>query len=147
MKFKVLVADDHVSIRDGLKKILADTDDLIVEGEAGNSDAVLEKVRERDWNLVVLDLSMPGQNGLDLIRLIKNERPNLPILIFSLHQEALYAVRAIRAGASGYLCKDDDSELLLLAMRKLVAGGVFVSPALAKLLAIDALPKTRAPNA
>jgi DNA-binding NarL/FixJ family response regulator len=146
MKFKVLVADDHVSIRDGLKKILADTDDLIVEGEAGNSDAVLEKVRERDWNLVVLDLSMPGQNGLDLIRLIKNERPNLPILIFSLHQEALYAVRAIRAGASGYLCKDDDSELLLLAMRKLVAGGVFVSPALAKLLTIDALPKTQAPN-
>ena len=142
MKFEVLVADDHAIIRDGLKKILADTDDLIVAGEAGNGNAALEKVRERDWSLVVLDLSMPGQNGLELIKLIKSERPKLPILIFSMHHEEQYAVRAIRAGASGYLSKDGDSELLLPAMRKVAAGGMFVSPQLAELLASDGSSKS-----
>ncbi|MDO8248983.1 MAG: response regulator transcription factor [Rhodoferax sp.] len=142
MKFEVLVADDHAIIRDGLKKILADTDDLIVAGEASNGNAALEKVRERDWSLVVLDLSMPGRNGLELIRLIKSERPKLPILIFSMHHEEQYAVRAIRAGASGYLSKDGDSELLLPAMRKVAGGGVFISPKLAELLAVDVSPNT-----
>ncbi|MDO8311658.1 MAG: response regulator transcription factor, partial [Sideroxyarcus sp.] len=113
MKFEVLVVDDHAIIRDGLKKILADTDDLTVAGEAGNGNAALEQVRARDWSLVVLDLSMPGRNGLELIKLIKSEKPKLPILIFSMHHEEQYAVRAIRAGASGYLSKDGDSELLL----------------------------------
>ena len=140
MKFEVLVADDHAIIRDGLKKILADTDDLIVAGEACNGNAVLEKVRERDWSLVVLDLSMPGRNGLELIKLIKGERPKLPILIFSMHHEEQYAVRAIRAGASGYLAKDGDSEMLLPAIRKVAGGGVFVSPKLAELLAVDVSP-------
>lgn len=143
MKFEVLVVDDHAIIRDGLKKILADTDDMVVAGEAGNGNAALEKVRERDWSLVVLDLSMPGRNGLELIKLIKSERPKLPILIFSMHQEEQYAVRAIRAGASGYLSKDGDSELLLPAMRKVAAGGVFVSPKLAELLATDMSPNTQ----
>lgn len=142
MKLEVLVVDDHAAIRDGLKKILADTDDLIVAGEAGNGNAALEKVRERDWSLVVLDLSMPGQNGLELIRLIKRERPKLPILIFSMHHEEQYAVRAIRAGASGYLSKDGDSELLLPAMRKVAAGGVFVSPQLAEFLASEGSPNS-----
>lgn len=143
MKFEVLVVDDHAIIRDGLKKILADTDDMVVAGEAGNGNAALEKVRERDWSLVVLDLSMPGRNGLELIKLIKSERPKLPILIFSMHHEEQYAVRAIRAGASGYLSKDGDSELLLPAMRKVAAGGVFVSPKLAELLATDMSPNTQ----
>jgi DNA-binding NarL/FixJ family response regulator len=142
MKFDVLVVDDHAIIRDGLKKILADTDDMVVAGEAGNGNAALEKVRERDWSLVVLDLSMPGRNGLELIKLIKNERPKLPILIFSMHHEEQYAVRAIRAGASGYLSKDGDSELLLPAIRKVLAGGMFVSPKLAELLATDVSPNT-----
>jgi DNA-binding NarL/FixJ family response regulator len=142
MKFEVLVVDDHAIIRDGLRKILADTDDLIVAGEAGNGNAALEKVRERDWGLLVLDLSMPGRNGLELIKLIKNERPKLPILIFSMHHEEQYAVRAIRAGASGYLSKDGDSELILPAMRKVAAGGVFISTKLAELLALDASPNT-----
>jgi len=140
MKFEVLVVDDHAIIRDGLRKILADTNDLIVAGEAGNGNAALEKVRERDWSLVILDLSMPGRNGLELIKLIKSERPKLPILIFSMHPEEQYAVRAIRAGASGYLSKDGDSELLLPAVRKVAAGGVFVSPKLAELLATDVSP-------
>lgn len=142
MKLEVLVVDDHAIIRDGLKKILADTSDLVVVGEAGNGNAALERVRERDWSLVVLDISMPGRSGLELIKLIKSERPKLPILIFSMHHEEQYAVRAIRAGASGYLAKDGDSELLLPAMRKVAAGGVFISPALAELLAIDVSPNT-----
>jgi DNA-binding NarL/FixJ family response regulator len=137
MKYEVLVADDHSIIRDGLKKILADTSDLIVAGEAGHGNAVLEKVRERDWGLVVLDISMPGRNGLELIKLIKQSRPKLPVLIFSMHNEEQYAVRAIRAGASGYLSKESDSDLLLPAMRKVASGGVFISPKVAELLATD----------
>lgn len=141
MKMEVLVADDHAIIRDGLKKILADTPDLLVAGEAANGIAVMEKVRARDWSLLVLDISMPGRNGLDLIKQVKAERPKLPILIFSMHHEEQYAVRAIRAGASGYLSKEGDTDLLLPAMRKVASGGIFISPKVAELLASDISPQ------
>jgi DNA-binding NarL/FixJ family response regulator len=137
MKIEVLVVDDHAIIRDGLKKILDDTDDLIVAGEAANGNIALERVAERDWGVVILDISMPGRSGLELLKLMKTERPKLPILIFSMHHEEQYAVRAIRAGASGYLSKDSDSELILPAIRKVAAGGVFVSQKLAELLVAD----------
>lgn len=140
MKYEVLVADDHAIIRDGLRKILADTDDLEVVGEAANGNQALEMVRERDWNLVILDLSMPGRSGVELIKLIKSERPKLPILIFSMHPEEQYAVRAIRAGASGYLSKEEDSDHFLPAIRRVAAGGMFISPKVAELLAADASP-------
>jgi DNA-binding NarL/FixJ family response regulator len=140
VKREVLVADDHAIIRDGLTKILADTDDLVVAGEASNGNMALEKVRARDWDLVVLDLSMPGRNGVELIKLMKAERPKLPILIFSMHPEEQYAVRAIRAGASGYLSKAEDSDLFLPALRKVAAGGRFISPKVAELLAADDSP-------
>ncbi len=136
-KTEVLIADDHAIIRNALRKILADTEDLVVAGEASNGNAVLEKVRERDWGLLVLDLSMPGRNGLELIKLIKTERPTLPILIFTMHQEEQYALRAIRAGAAGYLTKESDGDLLLPVMRKVAAGGRFVSEKVAALLATD----------
>jgi len=141
MKLEVLVADDHAIIRDGLKKILADTPDMEVAGEAANGVAVLEKVRARDWSLLVLDISMPGRNGLDLIKMVKAERPRLPILIFSMHHEEQYAVRAIRAGASGYLSKEGDTDLLLPALRKVASGGIFISPKVAELLASDIAPQ------
>jgi DNA-binding NarL/FixJ family response regulator len=137
MKIEVLVADDHAIIRDGLKKILADTGDMAVAGEAANGNAALDKVRERDWGLVVLDMSMPGRSGLELIKLMKSERPRLPILVFSMHQEEQFAVRAIRAGASGYLSKEGDSDMLLPAMRRVAAGGAYVSDKVAQLLATD----------
>lgn len=137
MKIEVLVADDHAIIRDGLRKILADTGDMCVAGEAANGNAALDKVRERDWGLVVLDMSMPGRSGLELIKLMKAERPRLPILVFSMHQEEQFAVRAIRAGASGYLSKEGDSDMLLPAMRRVAAGGAFVSDKVAQLLATD----------
>ena len=140
MKIEVLLADDHAIIRDGLKKILADTDDMVVAGEAMNGHAALDLVRERNWGLVVLDLSMPGRNGVELIKLIKTERPQCPVLIFSMHPEEQYAVRALRAGASGYLSKEGDSDLILPALRKVAAGGVYFSARVAELLVSEAAP-------
>lgn len=140
MKIQVLIADDHAIIRDGLKKILADTDDMEVSGEAMNGAVALDKIRERDWGLVVLDLSMPGRNGIELIKLIKAERPKCPVLIFSMHPEEQYAVRALRAGAAGYLSKEGDSDLILPALRKVAAGGVYFSAKVAELLVSEAIP-------
>jgi DNA-binding NarL/FixJ family response regulator len=143
MKAEVLIADDHAIIRDGLRKILADTYDLEVMGEAANGSAVMDQVRARDWDLLVLDISMPGRNGLELIKLVKAERPRLPILIFSMHPEEQYAVRAIRAGAAGYISKEGDTDMLLPAMRKVVAGGMYISPKVAELLAGDISPQSQ----
>lgn len=137
---RVLLADDHAIIRDGVKQILADTDDLVVAGEAGNGAEVLKLVTEQDWDLLVLDISMPGKNGLELIKLIRYDKPRLPILIFSMHQEEQYALRALRAGASGYLTKESDGEVLIAAIRKVAAGGVHVSEKLAELLARERMP-------
>jgi DNA-binding NarL/FixJ family response regulator len=139
-KIHVLLADDHAMIRDGLKKILADTHDMVVEGEAKNGAEALDKMRERDWDLVVLDLSMPGRSGVELIKLMKAERPKCPILIFSMHPEEQYAVRALRAGASGYLSKEGDSDLILPALRKVADGGVYFSAKVAEQLVTEAAP-------
>lgn len=139
-KIEVLLADDHAIIRDGLKKILADTEDMVVAGEAMNGHAALDLVRERNWGLVVLDLSMPGRSGVELIKLIKTERPQCPVLIFSMHPEEQYAVRALRAGASGYLSKEGDSDLILPALRKVAVGGVYFSTRVAELLVSEAAP-------
>lgn len=133
-KIEVLLADDHTIIRDGLKQILSDTDDLVVTGEAANGNEVMHLVREKNWGVLVLDISMPGRSGLDLIRMIKDEKPGLPILILSMHHEEQYAVRAIHAGASGYLTKESDSELLLAAIRRVAAGGVYLSEKVAELM-------------
>jgi DNA-binding NarL/FixJ family response regulator len=140
MKIEVLLADDHAIIRDGLKKILADTDDMVVVGEAINGSEVLGKIRERDWGLVILDLSMPGRSGVELIKMIKVEKPKCPVLIFSMHPEEQYAVRALRAGASGYLSKEGDSDLILPALRKVASGGVYFSSKVAELLVSEANP-------
>ena len=145
MKVEILVADDHGVIRNGLKKIFDDTPDLVFAGEACDGKSLLEKVRERDWGMLTLDLSMPGRNGLELIKLVKELRPQLPILIFTMHQEEQYAVRALRAGASGYLTKEYDGDLLLSAIRKVAAGGVYVSAKVAELLATDVSKPLLAP--
>ena len=145
MTIDVLVADDHAIIRDGLRKILGDTVDLRVAGEAADAQQVVEHVRARDWGLVVLDMSMPGRSGLELIKQLKAERPRLHILVFSMHPEEQYAVRAIRAGASGYLSKETDSDMLLPAMRKVASGGAFVSSKVAELLAMDTSHESERP--
>lgn len=147
-KYKVLLADDHAIIREGLKQILADTDDLAVVGEAANGIEVLQLVRQKKWDVLVLDISMPGRNGLDLIHLVKDEQPELPILIFSMHHEEQYAVRALHAGASGYITKESDSDLLIAAIRRVASGGVHISDKVAELMVRgmrprgDALPHT-----
>jgi two-component system, NarL family, invasion response regulator UvrY len=141
----ILIADDHAIVREGLKQILARTGDIMVGGEARDGHDALRLVRERDWDLLLMDMSMPGRNGIELIKQVKGEKPELPILVLSMHQERQYAVRAIRAGASGYLNKDSAAELLVTAIRKIVAGGVFVSEAAAELLARETMRGADAP--
>ena len=131
----ILVADDHAIVREGLKQILARTGDLVVGGEARSAQEVVRLVREREWDVLLMDMSMPGRSGIDLIKQVRSERPRLPVLVLSMHAEHQYAVRAIRAGASGYLNKDSASELLVAAIRKVVGGGMFVSESVAELLA------------
>jgi DNA-binding NarL/FixJ family response regulator len=134
---RVLLADDHTIVRAGLKEILADTGDVTVEGEAGTGQEVLARIREQDFDVLVLDMSMPGRSGVELIKLIKKEQPKLRILILSMHSETQYAVRALKAGASGYLTKDGAADQLVAAIRRIAAGGAFVSPEVAERLALD----------
>jgi DNA-binding NarL/FixJ family response regulator len=131
---RVLVADDHTIVREGLKQILAKSGDLVVAGEAANGNDVLKLVRAQEWDVLVTDLSMPGRNGIELIKLVKEARPKLPVLVLSMYGEDQYAVRAIRAGASGYLNKESASEQLVAAIRKIAAGGVHVSAAVGEAL-------------
>ena len=131
---RVLVADDHTIVREGLKQILAKSGDLAVAGEAANGNDTLKMVREQEWDVLVTDMSMPGRNGLELIKLVKAARPKLPVLVLSMYGEEQFAVRAIRAGASGYLNKESASDQLVNAIRKIAGGGVFVSPAVAEAL-------------
>jgi DNA-binding NarL/FixJ family response regulator len=134
---RVLLADDHVIVRAGLRELLADTGDVVVAGEAGNGQEVLASIRKEDYDVLVLDMSMPGRSGIELIRQLKGEKPKLRILVLSMHGEAQYAVRAIRAGASGYLTKDSATEQLVAAIRRIAAGGAYVSPETAERLALD----------
>jgi DNA-binding NarL/FixJ family response regulator len=142
---RVLLADDHAIVRAGLREILADTGDIEVAGEATNGHEVLELVRARDFDLAVLDMSMPGRSGIELIKLVKAERPKLRVLVLSMHGEQQYAVRAVKAGASGYLTKESAPDQLVAAIRRIAAGGAYVSPETAERLALDAAPRSDAP--
>jgi DNA-binding NarL/FixJ family response regulator len=118
-------------VRDGLKRILAATPDLQVAGEAASGDDALAAVKANDYDVVMLDMSMPGLSGIDLIKRLKLERPKLKILVLSMHGESQYAARALKAGAAGYLNKDSAAEALLSALRKIAAGGVHIGDAVA----------------
>ena len=128
---RILIADDHSIVRDGLKRILASTADLQVAGEASSGDQALQLVKSNDYDVVMLDLSMPGLSGLDLIKRLKLEKPKLRILVLSMHGEQQYAARVLKAGAAGYLNKDSAAELLLGTLRKIAAGGVHIGDAAA----------------
>ncbi len=132
---KILVADDHAIVRQGIKQILADTPDMVVAGEATNGHEVLEQVRREDWDLVLLDLAMPGKDGLATLKELKSEKPKLPVLVLSMHPEEQYAVRLLKAGASGYLTKESAPEELIAAIRKVSQKGKYVSPSLGETLA------------
>jgi len=132
---RILIADDHTLMRDGLKQILSTADDMIVAGEARDGLQTLDRLRSGKWDLLLLDMSMPGRSGVELIKQIRTEKPRLPILVLSMYKDGEYAVRTIRAGAAGYLCKDSASQQLLDAIRAVAAGGRFISPELAADLA------------
>lgn len=137
---KVLIADDHAVVRQGLKRILQDTHAMMVAGEAVNGQEVLEKVRAEAWDVVILDISMPGHSGLDILKELEHERPKLPVLVLSMHSEDQFAMRVLRAGASGYLTKDSAPDELVKAVRKVARGGKYVSPLLAEKLAYEIGP-------
>ena len=138
---RILLADDHAIIRDGVKQILADTGDLVVGGEAASGAEALKMVAEQDWDLVILDISMPGKSGLEVLKLIRQSKPRVPVLIFTMHPEQQYALRALHAGASGYLTKESDGEVLIAAIRKVASGRIYFTENVAELLVREQMPK------
>jgi len=142
---RVVVADDHTIVREGLKQILAAADDLEVVGEASDGHEAMERVRALDFDLLLLDMSMPGKSGIELIKQVHAEKPKVKILVLSMHEEQQYAVRAIRAGASGYLTKESAARQLVDAIRKIAAGGAFISAEVAQQLALGAMPGATGP--
>ncbi|KAK45594.1 LuxR family transcriptional regulator [Caballeronia jiangsuensis] len=149
MTTRVLIADDHAMVRDGLRQILANATGFEVAGEANDSASTLTLVRSTPAQVLVLDLSMPGRSGIDLLKQIKDEMPALRILVLTMHAEQQYAARAFKGGASGYLTKESASAELLAAITKVAAGGAYVSVAMAERFAqsltepADALPHQR----
>ncbi len=137
---RIVIADDHAIVREGLKRIVSEADDMQVLAEAAEGTEVMQRVRELEFDVLVLDLSMPGRSGMELIKLAKAERPRLRILVLSMHQELQYAVRAIKSGASGYLTKESAPAQLVLALRKIAAGGAYISAEVAEQLALGAMP-------
>lgn len=142
---RIVVADDHTIVREGLKQVLSAASGLSVVGEAQNGHEVLQRVRELEFDVLLLDLSMPGKSGIELIKQVRAEKPKLRIMVLSMHQEPQYAVRAIRAGASGYLTKESASAQLVSAIRKVAGGGAFITDAVAEQLALGAMPQTDGP--
>ena len=134
---RILIGDDHAVVREGIKRILDEAGDLVVAGEASHGQEVLAKVTAEPWDVVLLDISMPGRSGMEILQQLRVLRPNLPVLVFSMHPEDQYAVRAFRAGAMGYLTKDSMPEELVTAIRKIVRGGRYVSLSLAEHLVVE----------
>jgi DNA-binding NarL/FixJ family response regulator len=134
---KILIVDDHAVIHQGLKRILDDEFEGATFGEARHSQEALDLVSRERWDLVILDVDLPGRGGLDVLKQVRAEHPKLPVLMFSMHSEEQFAVRALKAGASGYVAKDSASERLVEAIRKAIRGGRYVSAALAEKLAAD----------
>lgn len=139
---RILIADDHTIMREGLKRILDGIEDIQVIGEAIDGHDTITKVRELSFDVLLLDLSMPGRSGVDLIHQVRSEFPKLPILILTMHEEEQYAVRAIRAGANGYLTKESAGTQLVTALRKVASGRPYISIEVAEELAMSAMAGT-----
>ncbi len=134
---RVFISDDHAIVRKGFCQIIEEIDDMEVAGEAANGDEVLQQVVKSEWDVLVLDLSMPGRSGIDVIQAVRNLKPKLPILVLSMHPEDQYAIRLLKNGIAGYISKEMALENLVTAIRKVVAGGKYVSDTLAEKLVFD----------
>ncbi len=134
---KILIVDDHAVVRRGLQQILADEFDVVEFGEAVDAGDALERIYGENWDVVILDISMPGRSGLDVLKDIRKEYPRLPVLVLSMHPEDQFATRVLKAGASGYMTKETAPEELVNAINKIVKGGKYVSSTLAESLASD----------
>lgn len=146
---RILIADDHAIVRGGLNQLLSSQNDFVVAGEAADGLEALRQIREKALDVVLMDMSMPGRSGIELIKMVKAEKPKLAILVLSMHKEEQYAVRALKAGAMGYLTKESAPDQLVAAIRKVAGGGVFISTGVAERLALelggnhDATPHTQ----
>lgn len=133
--YRILIVDDHAIVREGLKQILAEVDDLTVAGEADCSRGALQMARREPWDLVLMDISMPDRNGLETLELMKKEHPGIQVLMLSMHRETQYAVRALKSGAAGYLNKQSAPAQLIDAIRLVASGKKYISPEVAQELA------------
>ena len=131
----IIIADDHEIVRAGLKQIISDSKDMLVKGEARDGQELLEKVREGDYDVILLDIKMPGRSGLEILKQLKVEYADIPVIVLSMHPEDQYAVRTIKGGASGYLTKETAGEKLIEAIKKVYRGGKYIRPTLAEKLA------------
>lgn len=144
---KILVADDHPAIRNGVKLILKSEFSKVEFGEASNAIEIFKKLKETNWDILILDMDMPGRNGLDVLKQLKDENNKIPVLVFSMHPEEQIAVRAIKAGAQGYLSKDSASEELGKAVQHILNGRKYITPTLAEQLATQLEnPSNKAPH-
>ena len=142
---RLVIADDHPMFREGLRQLLSRSGEFEVVGEAGSAAETMQCVRTQVFDVLILDLAMPGRSGVDLVRQVKNERPSLPVLVLSMHAEDQYAVRALAAGASAYITKGSRAEVLQQALRRLAAGGRFIGDSVAELLAQELQPNPGKP--
>jgi DNA-binding NarL/FixJ family response regulator len=136
---KIIIADDHTLVREGLRRVVGEVDDIDVIGEAMNGREVLECVRKYSFDVLLLDLSMPDHSGVEFIKRLKIESPKLAILVLTMHEEEQYAVRSIRAGAAGYLTKESASKELITAIRRVASGHLYINAAVAEMLALEAM--------
>ncbi|MGP9833588.1 response regulator [Marinobacter sp. NSM] len=135
MTIRVIIADDHELIREGMKHLLQAEQDMELSAQVGNGAALIHALRESDFDVVLMDLNMPGRSGLELLRQLKQEFRNTPIIVLSTFKEEMYAVRCIKAGASAYLCKEDAAGTLVNAIRRVSVGDLFITPDVATLMA------------
>lgn len=142
---KVFIVDDHEIIRQGLKMILKEESDIQVVGEASNGEEALAKIKQTECHIMLLDMNMPGKNGIELLSDIKSLKPKMHILVLSIHPEDKFALRTLKSGASGYLCKDTALEELVIAIRKINARGRYISANLAEQLAFNIIPDSETP--
>jgi len=134
---RILITDDHAVVRRGLKQVLEEEFDQVVFGEAQNTREMLEHLQKKAWDVVILDITLPGRSGLEVLGELKLTHPNLPVLVLSMHPEDQYGIRVLKSGASGYMTKESAPDEIVMAIRKVLRGGKYVSPSLAERLAFN----------